>query len=69
MLLLLGLLGGANSILLVSSINTLLTYLQVKSSLLFTSNNTFACMVWFQVLNLNNETRKIKIFLESLNNS
>ena len=40
MLLLLGLLGGANSTLLVSSINTLLTYLQVNSSLLFTSNDT-----------------------------
>ena len=43
MLLLLGLLGGANSTLLVSSINTLLTYLQVNSSLLFTSNGTIAC--------------------------
>ena len=42
MLLLLGLLGGANSTLLVSSINTLLTYLQVNSSLLFTSNDTIA---------------------------
>ena len=40
MLLLLGLLGGANSTLLVSSINTLLPYLQVNSSLLFTSNDT-----------------------------
>ena len=40
MLLLLGLLGGANSTLLVSSINTLLTYLQVNSTLLFTSNDT-----------------------------
>ena len=44
MLLLLGLLGGANSILLVSSINTLLTYLQVKSSLVFTSNYAIAFM-------------------------
>ena len=44
MLLLLGLLGGANSTLLVSSINTLLTYLQVNSSLLFTSNDTIAFM-------------------------
>ena len=42
MLLLLGLLGGANSTLLVSSINNLLTYLQVNSSLLFTSNDTIA---------------------------
>ena len=40
MLLLLGLSGGANSTLLVSSINTLLTYLQVNSTLLFTSNDT-----------------------------
>ena len=45
MLLLLGLLGGANSTMLVSSINTLLTYLQVNSSLLFTSNNTIAYIV------------------------
>ena len=40
MLLSLGLLGGANSTLLVSSINTLLTYLQVNSSLVFTSHDT-----------------------------
>ena len=39
MLLLLGLLGWANSTLLASSINTSLTYLQVNSSLLFTSND------------------------------
>ena len=44
MLLLLGLLGGANTNLLVSSINTLLTYSQVNSSLLFTSNETIAFM-------------------------
>ena len=44
MLLLLGLLGGANSTLLVSSINTLLTYLQVNTSLLFTSNGTMPCI-------------------------
>ena len=37
------LLGGANSTLLVSLINTLLTYLQVNSSLLFASNDTIAC--------------------------
>ena len=42
MLLLLGLLGGVNSTLLVSSVNTLLTYSQVNSSLLVTSNNTIA---------------------------
>ena len=42
MLLLLGLIGGANSTLLVSSINTLLIYLQVNSSLLFKSNDTIA---------------------------
>ena len=45
MLLLLGLLGGANSTLLVSSLNTLLTYLQVNSSLLLTSNDTIAS-IW-----------------------
>ena len=44
MLLLLGLLGGANSTLLVSSINTLPSYLQVNSCLLFTSNDTIAFM-------------------------
>ena len=42
MLLLLGLLAGANSTMLVSSINTLLTYLQVNSSLFFTSYDTTA---------------------------
>ena len=42
MLLFLELLGGANSTLLDSSINTLLTYLQVNSSLVFTSHNTIA---------------------------
>ena len=42
MLLSLGLLGGANSTVLVCSINTLLTYLQVNSSLLFTSHDTIA---------------------------
>ena len=54
MLLLLGLLGGANSTLLVSSINTLLTYLQVNSSLLFTSNNTIAniSQIYLQVVAL-----------------
>ena len=36
------LLGGANSTLLVSPINTLLTYLQVNSSLVFTSHDTIA---------------------------
>ena len=45
MLLLLGLLGGANSTLLVSSSNTLLTYLQVNSSLLLTINDTIAS-IW-----------------------
>ena len=44
MLLLQVLLGGSNATLLVSSINTLLTYLQVNFSLLFTSNNTIASM-------------------------
>ena len=53
MLLLLGLLGGADSTLLVSSINTLLTYLQVNSSLLFTSNDTLAFMLaTVDILNL-----------------
>ena len=42
LLLLLGLLGEANSTLLASSINTLLTYLQVNSSILFTSIDTIA---------------------------
>ena len=42
MLLLLGLLGGANATLLINSINTLLTYFQANSSLLFTSNDTIA---------------------------
>ena len=45
MLLLLGLLGGANSTLLVSSTNTQLTYLQFNSSLLLTSNDTIAS-IW-----------------------
>ena len=44
MLLFLGLLGGANSTLLVSSINTLLTYLLINSSLVFTSHNTIALL-------------------------
>ena len=35
-------LGGANLTLLVSSKNTLLPYLQVNSSLVFTSNDTIA---------------------------
>ena len=56
MLLLLGLLGGAHSTLLVSSINTLLAYLQVNSSLLLTSSDTIAYITlrseggggWFQ---------------------
>ena len=42
MLLLLGLTDGANSTMLVSSINTLLNFLQVNSSLLFTSHDTLA---------------------------
>ena len=41
-LLLLGLLGGADLTLLVSSINALLSYLQVDPNLLFTSNDTIA---------------------------
>ena len=45
-LLLLRLLGGGNSTLLVSSINTLLTYLQVNSSLVFTSHDTIAFMIF-----------------------
>ena len=53
MLLFLGLLGGPNSTLLVSSINTLLTvvsigtnpsFKQVNSSLVFTSHDTIAYM-------------------------
>ena len=44
MLLLLALLVGANSIFLVHSIINLLTYLQVNSSLVFTSHNTIAYM-------------------------
>ena len=42
MLLLLGLIGGANSTMLVSSINNLLNLLQVNSNLLFTSHDTIA---------------------------
>ena len=56
MLLLLGLLGGANSTLSVSSINTLLTYLQVNSSLLFTSNDTKA-FIYFAVVATTATTR------------
>ena len=48
MLLLLGLLGGANSTLLVSSINTSLEYLQVNSSLVFT--RTF--LAWILIFNI-----------------
>ena len=55
MLLLLGLLGGAISTLLVSSINTLQTYLQVNSSLLFTSNDTKA---YIDRVRLNHQTLK-----------
>ena len=50
MLLLLGLLGGANSTLLVNSINTLLTYLQDNSSLVFTNHDTIAFIQAYLVL-------------------
>ena len=54
MLLFLGLLGGANSTLLVSSISTLLTYLKLNSSLVFTSHNNIAKISCF--ISVYNET-------------
>ena len=74
MLLLLGLSGGANSTLLVSSINILLTYLQVNSSLLLTSSDTiayifqiqFSCLVFKKfVVFLNQTGLSIQVYLNA----